>query len=63
MTPVDPYEAGWKDTIRSHSKFVTRIIVCCQGYTGRYIWHCHAVEHEDNEMMRPYEVLPKPKSE
>jgi spore coat protein A, manganese oxidase len=23
---------------------------------GRYVWHCHIVEHEDNEMMRPYTV-------
>ena len=23
---------------------------------GRYVWHCHIVEHEDNEMMRPYAV-------
>lgn len=23
-----------------------------------YVWHCHILEHEDNEMMRPYLVLP-----
>jgi FtsP/CotA-like multicopper oxidase with cupredoxin domain len=23
---------------------------------GLYVWHCHIVEHEDNEMMRPYYV-------
>jgi hypothetical protein len=27
-----------------------------EGYVGRYVWHCHVLEHEDNEMMRPYEV-------
>ncbi len=21
-----------------------------------YVWHCHIVEHEDNEMMRPYRI-------
>jgi spore coat protein A, manganese oxidase len=26
--------------------------------TGRYVWHCHILEHEDNEMMLPYEVRP-----
>lgn len=41
---------------RAHSKMVTRIIGF-EGYTGRYVWHCHVLEHEDNEMMRPYEVL------
>jgi spore coat protein A, manganese oxidase len=35
---------------------VTRIIVKFEGFAGRYVWHCHMLEHEDNEMMRPYEV-------
>jgi spore coat protein A, manganese oxidase len=52
-----PEEAGWKDTIRCESGHVTRIIVPFEGYTGRYVWHCHILEHEDNEMMRPYEVV------
>ncbi|HXP39898.1 MAG TPA: multicopper oxidase [Candidatus Acidoferrales bacterium] len=55
--PPDPNEAGWKDTVRAHSKMVTRIIVPFEGFTGRYVWHCHILEHEDNEMMRPYEVI------
>jgi spore coat protein A len=56
MAP-DAYEAGWKDTVRVHSLMVTRIIVRFEGYAGRYVWHCHLLEHEDNEMMRPYEVV------
>jgi FtsP/CotA-like multicopper oxidase with cupredoxin domain len=27
---------------------------------GLYVWHCHIVEHEDNEMMRPYFIGPNP---
>lgn len=23
-----------------------------------YVWHCHIIDHEDNEMMRPYTVVP-----
>ncbi len=57
--PPDPTEAGWKDTVRAHRGAVTRIIARFEGYPGRYVWHCHILEHEDNEMMRPYEVLPK----
>jgi len=57
--PPEPDEAGWKDTIRCESGEVTRIIVKFDGYTGRYVWHCHILEHEDNEMMRPYEVVAK----
>ncbi len=52
-----PEEAGWKDTVRCETGQVTRIIVPFEGYTGRYVWHCHILEHEDNEMMRPYEVV------
>jgi spore coat protein A, manganese oxidase len=55
--PPDASEAGWKDTVRADPKMVTRIIVRFEGYPGRYVWHCHILEHEDNEMMRPYEVV------
>ena len=43
--------------MRANPGMITRIIVRFAGYTGRYVWHCHLLEHEDNEMMRPYEVL------
>jgi spore coat protein A, manganese oxidase len=56
--PPSPSEAGWKDTVRADSGLITRIIVRFEGYTGRYVWHCHLLEHEDNEMMRPFEVVP-----
>jgi spore coat protein A, manganese oxidase len=56
--PPDPDEAGWKDTVRAQPNMVTRIITRFEGYPGRYVWHCHILEHEDNEMMRPYDVLP-----
>jgi spore coat protein A, manganese oxidase len=59
--PPDPGEAGWKDTVRAHPQMVTRIIARFEGYPGRYVWHCHILEHEDNEMMRPYDVLPPAK--
>ena len=57
VRPPAPEELGWKDTVRCESGTVTRIIVKFEGYTGRYVWHCHILEHEDNEMMRPYEVI------
>jgi spore coat protein A len=52
-----PEEAGWKDTVRADAGLVTRIIIRCEGFAGRYAWHCHVLEHEANEMMRPYQVL------
>jgi spore coat protein A len=56
MPPL-PSDAGWKDVVRVDPGLVTRIIVPFEGYTGRYVWHCHLLEHEDNEMMRPFEVV------
>jgi spore coat protein A len=50
-------ERGWKDTVKTYPETVTRIIVPFCGYTGRYVWHCHLLEHAANEMMRPFEVI------
>ncbi len=51
-------EAGWKDTtVRVNGRTVTRIIVRFEGYPGRYLWHCHILEHSAKEMMRPFEIL------
>ncbi|GGA55530.1 spore coat protein A [Edaphobacter acidisoli] len=52
------HESGWKDTIQVPPGTMTRIVVPFHGYAGRYVWHCHVLEHEDNEMMRPYEIVP-----
>ena len=59
VVPPEPNEMGWKDTVRADPGMVTRIIAKFEGYSGRYVWHCHNLDHEDNEMMRPYEVLAK----
>lgn len=50
-------EQGWKDTVRADANMVTRILVRFEGFSGRYVWHCQQLEHQDNEMMRPYDVL------
>jgi spore coat protein A len=55
--PPAANEAGWKDTVQTHPGMATRIIAKFEGYPGRYEWHCHILEHEDNEMMRPYDVV------
>jgi spore coat protein A len=51
-------ETGWKDTVRADAGLITRIIIPFEGYPGRYVWHCHVLEHAANEMMRPFQVLP-----
>jgi spore coat protein A len=55
----DHNEQGWKDTVRSKPGEVTRIIIQFGPYTGQYPWHCHLLEHEDYDMMRPFTVLSK----
>ena len=49
-------ELGWKDTVQAFPGFVTRVIMRFAPYTGRYVYHCHILEHEDNDMMRQLEV-------
>lgn len=56
----DPNERGWKDTVRANPEEVTRIIARFGPFTGIYPWHCHILEHEDHDMMRPYEVVQNP---
>ncbi|HEY7288628.1 MAG TPA: multicopper oxidase domain-containing protein [Vicinamibacterales bacterium] len=55
--PRDRTEEGWKDTVRADAAMITRIAVRFEGFTGRYMWHCHVLEHGDNEMMRPFDVV------
>lgn len=56
-TPAEPWETGFKDTVIAYPGQVTRLRA--QFNTpGQFVWHCHIVEHEDNEMMRPYRIGP-----
>ncbi len=57
-TPPEPWENGWKDTVIAYPGQVTRVTMRFEN-PGQYVWHCHIVEHEDNEMMRPYRIGPE----
>ena len=50
--PPDPGERGFKDTVVALPSEITRIKATFDT-SGRYVWHCHIIDHEDNEMMRP----------
>jgi spore coat protein A len=56
-TQPQPNEQGWKDTVQCPPGMITRIIVRFDGYPGKYLYHCHILEHEANDMMRPFEVI------
>lgn len=67
--PVQPERnerLAMKDTVKAYPGFVTRVIQRFDlprgtklppGSELHYVWHCHILEHEDNDMMRPYKVL------
>ena len=55
--PPGPGEGGWKDVVQCPPGVITRIIVHFDGYPGNYLYHCHILEHEANDMMRPFEVV------
>jgi spore coat protein A len=66
MPPESNERPAWKDTIKTYAGYITRVIakfdlpagtVAKPGQEFRYVWHCHVLEHEDNEMMRPYKVV------
>jgi spore coat protein A, manganese oxidase len=55
--PPERWETGFKDTVIAYPGEITRVKAKFD-LAGLYVWHCHIVEHEDNEMMRPYRVGP-----
>jgi spore coat protein A len=66
MPPERNERPAWKDTVKTYPGYLTRVIQrfdlpsgtqATPGQEFRYVWHCHVLEHEDNEMMRPYNVV------
>jgi spore coat protein A len=64
--PENNERPAWKDTVLSYPETVTRVIAKYdlprearprRGQKFRYVYHCHILEHEENEMMRPYDVV------
>ena len=52
-----PWDAGWKDTISLGPGQTTSVLVPFRGFRGRYVFHCHNLEHEDMGMMANFEVI------
>jgi o-aminophenol oxidase len=55
---LDDNELGLKDTVRVNPNEVVDIVVRFEVFCGRYMYHCHILEHEDHDMMRPFVVMP-----
>jgi spore coat protein A len=52
-----PYTRGWKDTVNLDNGGRADLLVRFEGYRGRYVFHCHNLEHEDMMMMANFEVV------
>lgn len=66
LPPESNERPAWKDTVKTYAHYITRVIakfdlppgaVAKPGDEFLYVWHCHVLEHEDNEMMRPYKIV------
>jgi spore coat protein A len=55
---IDDNERGLKDTVRVNPNEIVEIAVRFTTYAGRYMYHCHILEHEDRDMMRPFVTMP-----
>lgn len=53
--PPGPYDAGWKDTVFMEGG-TARVAARFDGWRGKYVFHCHNLEHEDMMMMANFEV-------
>ncbi len=58
ITLPEPTETGFKDTVTAYPGQITRVRAQFLK-PGQFVWHCHIVEHEDNEMMRPFRIGPE----
>jgi bilirubin oxidase len=57
--PLDSEKFGQKDTLQTNPGWITKLNAYFD-IPGLYVWHCHILSHEDNEMMRPLCVSPDP---
>lgn len=54
--PPPPEEAGWKDTVQVAPFEAVRVMARFEDFVGKFAYHCHILEHEDQAMMRQYET-------
>lgn len=60
VRPVYPWERGWKDTVNVRTHETVDVLVRFDHYEGRYLLHCHKLEHEDHGMMMNFIVAKDP---
>jgi spore coat protein A len=55
-----PEESGWKDTVTVAPNTLVTVAGRLARQTGKVVYHCHFLDHEDEGMMRPFTVMPAP---
>ncbi|MEZ0064259.1 FtsP/CotA-like multicopper oxidase with cupredoxin domain [Streptacidiphilus sp. MAP12-20] len=56
--PIAPYESGWKDVVSVPNNTAVTVVGQFGQQTGRFMYHCHILDHEDDGMMRPMMLMP-----
>jgi FtsP/CotA-like multicopper oxidase with cupredoxin domain len=56
--PIGPGESGWKDTVAVQPNTMVTVAGQLGTQTGRFMYHCHILDHEDGGMMRPHVIMP-----
>ena len=56
--PIGPAESGWKDTVAVQPNTMVTVAGQLGTQTGRFMSHCHILDHEDGGMMRPHVIMP-----
>jgi FtsP/CotA-like multicopper oxidase with cupredoxin domain len=51
------YEKGWKDTVLIMPREKVSVIMTFPLYVGKFVFHCHNLEHEDDGMMLNYTIV------
>ncbi|MBN2465688.1 multicopper oxidase domain-containing protein [candidate division WOR-3 bacterium] len=55
--PPEPQEMGRRDMANAWPGYVTTVVTSKFNRLGTFVYHCHILAHEENDMMRPYEVV------
>jgi FtsP/CotA-like multicopper oxidase with cupredoxin domain len=60
LHPVPPQESFLKDTVKLEPGEIVEILIKFRSFDGRYVFHCHNIEHEDLAMMGIFNVNATP---
>ena len=55
--PPGPFDTGWKDTVFLRDNDTVELAAQFNGFAGRYMFHCHNLEHEDMAMMANFHIV------